>query len=184
MPGVRSRGENIRRYILEHVEKSSVDVTKVTAKKFGITRQAVNKLFGDFGPRVFYIDQGTLEASCISLLQYQYGTYLIEPGMTEEAIWMRGVRDALGVLPGNVLSIWYYGFTEMCNNAIDHSEPLTKLLHDKDVYFRQCVGIFKKIQAAIGLLDERHSVLELSKGKLTTDPERHTGEGIFFNPDV
>ncbi len=31
------------------------------------------------------------------------------------------------------------------------------------------------------LLDERHSVLELSKGKFTTDPSRHTGEGIFFS---
>ena len=29
-------------------------------------------------------------------------------------------------------------------------------------------------------LDERHAVIELTKGKLTTDPERHTGEGIFF----
>ncbi|MDE0096490.1 MAG: STAS-like domain-containing protein [Gammaproteobacteria bacterium] len=42
-------------------------------------------------------------------------------------------------------------------------------------------GIFRKIQTAMGLLDERHSILELSKGKLTTDPERHTGEGIFFS---
>jgi hypothetical protein len=43
------------------------------------------------------------------------------------------------------------------------------------------VGIFRKIQKALGLLDERHSVLELAKGKLTTDPARHTGEGIFFS---
>ena len=42
-------------------------------------------------------------------------------------------------------------------------------------------GIFKKIQSAMGLLDERHAILELSKGKLTTDPTRHTGEGIFFS---
>jgi hypothetical protein len=33
---------------------------------------------------------------------------------------------------------------------------------------------------ALGLLDERHAILELSKGKLTTDPKRHSGEGIFF----
>src|SRR6202012_1695126 len=42
------------------------------------------------------------------------------------------------------------------------------------------IGIFKKIQTELGLLDERHAILELSKGKLTTDPSRHTGEGIFF----
>jgi hypothetical protein len=28
--------------------------------------------------------------------------------------------------------------------------------------------------------DERHAVLELAKGKLTTDPDRHSGQGIFF----
>ncbi|MDZ4693644.1 MAG: DUF4325 domain-containing protein [Deltaproteobacteria bacterium] len=43
------------------------------------------------------------------------------------------------------------------------------------------VGIFKKIQAAINLADERHAVLELAKGKFTTDPTKHAGEGIFFS---
>ena len=42
------------------------------------------------------------------------------------------------------------------------------------------VGIFRKLQSALGLLDERHAIFELSKGKLTTDPQRHTGEGLFF----
>jgi hypothetical protein len=42
------------------------------------------------------------------------------------------------------------------------------------------VGIFRKIQTELNLLDERHAVFELTKGKLTTDPARHTGEGIFF----
>jgi hypothetical protein len=32
----------------------------------------------------------------------------------------------------------------------------------------------------MNLLDERHAILELAKGKLTTDPEKHTGQGIFF----
>jgi len=32
----------------------------------------------------------------------------------------------------------------------------------------------------MNLADPRHSVLELAKGKFTTDPDRHSGEGIFF----
>jgi len=31
------------------------------------------------------------------------------------------------------------------------------------------------------LWDERHAVLELVKGKFTTDPQSHSGEGIFFS---
>ncbi len=42
------------------------------------------------------------------------------------------------------------------------------------------IGIFKKIQTALKLPDKQLSLLELAKGKFTTDPARHTGQGIFF----
>jgi hypothetical protein len=42
------------------------------------------------------------------------------------------------------------------------------------------VGVFQKLKEALGYQDERQGVLELAKGKLTTDPERHSGQGIFF----
>jgi hypothetical protein len=38
----------------------------------------------------------------------------------------------------------------------------------------------RKIQLAFNLDDERHAILQLSKGKLTTDPKKHSGLGIFF----
>jgi hypothetical protein len=88
----------------------------------------------------------------------------------------------------NVRSIWYYGFTEMFNNAIDHSSGtyisvrISKTAAETEITIGDNgVGIFKKIQHALDLLDERHAVLELAKGKLTTDPSRHSGEGIFFS---
>jgi anti-sigma regulatory factor (Ser/Thr protein kinase) len=97
------------------------------------------------------------------------------------------MRPFLGQLPENVVEIWNYGFTEMLNNAIDHSEATEVVVYARKTatsseawIVDNGVGIFKKIQHALSLLDERHAVLELSKGKLTTDPSRHTGEGIFF----
>jgi len=90
-------------------------------------------------------------------------------------------------MPQNVLDIWHYGFTEIFNNALDHSVgTLIGVDFQKTAATTQIavhdngVGIFKKIQTALGLIDERHAVLELAKGKFTTDPARHTGEGIFF----
>ena len=41
-------------------------------------------------------------------------------------------------------------------------------------------GIFRKIRRLCNLDDERQALFELSKGKLTTAPDNHTGEGIFF----
>jgi anti-sigma regulatory factor (Ser/Thr protein kinase) len=108
--------------------------------------------------------------------------------MTEDAVWRNDFAPLLGKLPENVWHIWHYGFTEMFNNVLDHSGAtrvsisLVKTAAATTVeIFDNGIGIFKKIQAALGLLDERHAVLELAKGKLTTDPANHSGEGIFFS---
>ena len=75
----------------------------------------------------------------------------------------------------------------MLNNVIDHSEAhhvkiqITKTAkHTTIIIADNGVGVFKKIQTAFNLLDERHALFELAKGKLTTDPQSHSGERIFF----
>ena len=103
-------------------------------------------------------------------------------------LWRTAVYQHLSDLPENVIGIWEYGFTEMVNNAIDHSQGQSlDIFVDRfrpyvEIYVNDDgVGIFKKIKAAMNLDDERHAVLELAKGKFTTDPDNHTGEGIFFS---
>ncbi len=101
--------------------------------------------------------------------------------------WRTFVEPHLTGLPDNVLRICQYGFTEIFNNAIDHSEGSLALVivgrSAKDVNILIAdngVGIFDKIKTKFDLEDHRHAILELVKGKLTTDAERHSGEGIFF----
>jgi hypothetical protein len=43
------------------------------------------------------------------------------------------------------------------------------------------IGIFKKIKNDLSLQDEHQSLLELAKGKFTSNPKEHSGEGIFFS---
>lgn len=76
----------------------------------------------------------------------------------------------------------------MINNVIDHSKATILTLRVRRtsdevecVLVDNGVGIFRKLQTELGLEDPRHVALELAKGKLTTDPARHTGEGIFFS---
>lgn len=190
MTRVRARGEDIRRFILDQVEKHPSDISRVTAIKFNITRQAVNKHLQKLAAEKCLTETGNTRNRAYKLapLLEWHSTYAIKQGLAEDVVWRDDIRSALGQLPDNVLNIWQHVFTEMFNNAIDHSNgaeihvQITKTaVSTSIIIFDNGIGIFKKIQSEMGLLDERHAILELSKGKLTTDPTRHTGEGIFFS---
>jgi hypothetical protein len=186
---VRARGEDVRTFILANIENHPDDVVKMTAEHYGITRQAVNKHL------LKLTSEGALVKSTIHPRNYELTplvewrhSYQITPELAEDVVWREDVIPILGVLPESVLDIWHYCFTEMFNNAIDHSGGTEITVHVSRNAAKTLillndngVGIFRKIQNALNLLDERHAILELSKGKLTTDPDRHTGEGIFFS---
>lgn len=190
---VRARGEDIRRYILDSVERHPKDLSRITADQFKITRQAVNKHLQRLYSEGTIVESGNTRNRSYKLspLVKWQGNYEITPGLAEDLVWANDVKKALGELPDNVSAIWHYGFTEMFNNAIDHSAGRTisirvikTAVSTEVLILDDGVGIFKKIQSEMNLLDERHAILELSKGKLTTDPTRHTGEGIFFTTRV
>jgi len=183
------RGEDIRRFIIDHIEKHPQEISKLTAQHFHITRQAVNKHLQRLSEEKALIEEGQTRNRTYKLaplLTWEH-TYQTKMSLAEDLIWRKDIQPILSGLPDNVLHIWHYGFTEMFNNAIDHasgSEIIVKIVKtaaSTDIIIADNgEGIFKKIQAALQLLDERHALLELSKGKLTTDPKRHSGEGIFF----
>jgi hypothetical protein len=186
---VRARGEDIRRFILENVEKHTTGIAALTANKFSITRQAVNKHLQNLTSEGALTPSGKTRNrtyKLCSLLEWRQ-SYQLQPGLDEDLIWTRDVMPIVGHFPENVVDIWHYCFTEMFNNAVDHSVgqdmlfQITKTAANTQMLLADNgIGIFKKIQTAMNLADERHAILELSKGKLTTDPKRHTGQGIFF----
>jgi len=190
MSRVRARGEDVRRFILKKLEQHPSDVSRVTAEHFGITRQAVNKHLHRLTSEKAIVEAGQTRNRVYKLGSLSEWRHLFQvvPGLAEDTVWRESVSEALGKMPDNVMEIWHYGFTEMFNNAIDHSEGTEIFVHIKKTAITtemalmdNGVGIFKKIQTILNLMDERHAILELAKGKLTTDPSRHTGEGIFFS---
>ena len=181
--------EEIKKFVVENVAEHPKDITILTANNFSITRQAVlrhiNKLILD---GTLSVEGKTKDRAYFlaPIIEKVFG-FNITPDFSEDKIWRENVRPLFKDVAPNVLGICQYGFTEMLNNAIDHSEgdkvtvlvtfwPSQLMLQIVD----NGIGIFKNIQTKLGLDDERHAVLELSKGKLTTDPVQHTGEGIFF----
>ena len=94
---------------------------------------------------------------------------------------------AFRLIKDNVDSILNYAFTEMLNNAIDHSGSktiYTKILIDStNIQFLVSdngIGIFRNLKEQRNLPSIHDALLDLSKGKITTLPDRHSGEGIFY----
>jgi len=188
--GIRKRGEQIRQFVLDNVEHHPKDIVNVTCRAFDITRQGVNKHIQRLVEQRAIVVKGTTKDRhyYLHLLAEWTETFPLDKSISEDIVWRVHVAPLLGELPDNIMNIWHFGVTEMFNNAIDHSggQQATVTLKktattSEVVIYDNGEGIFKKIQRAMGLYDERHSVLELAKGKLTTDPANHSGEGIFFS---
>ena len=189
MVRIRTRGEQIRQYILRNVEKHPGDIARIASERFDVTRQAINKHLKNLVEQGSLVEKGKTRSRVYRLAQLEKWAreYPLSGDLAEDVVWRADVRSQLGAMPENVSDIWHYGFTEMFNNAIDHSggSRISVTLEKTAITTEMLLmdngeGIFKKIQRELGLLDERHAVLELAKGKLTTDPDNHTGEGIFF----
>lgn len=188
MPKRQEKNEQIRQFILENVEDHPTDITLVTSAKFSISRQASHRHVYKLAQEGLLITSGTTrnrKYEVKPLAEFTINLPLSE--LKEDKAWRDYFLQHLNNISANVLQICQYGFTEMVNNAIDHSEGTELILFLKRTYktidiniVDNGVGIFAKLQRELNLDDQLHAILELSKGKLTTDPIHHTGEGIFF----
>jgi len=110
-------------------------------------------------------------------------------GLDEDAAWRR-VRASSALLSrvsARTAPTWDFAFTEMVNNAEDHSGGTSvevKVVAGAERLAMTVVddgrGALPNLQRALGLGDAREAAERLVKGKLTTFPERHSGQGIFF----
>lgn len=183
---------DLRRSMLAAIAHDGSNVAARLAVQHGVSRQSASAWLARLKTEGVITSSGVgrgVSYRLVTLAQVQQ-VYMRE-GLSEDRVWRELIAPRLGDLPANVRDIWHYAVTEMVNNAIDHSasERVTvELLRDalnSTVYVAdEGEGIFLKIQRALNLYDPREAILELAKGKLTTDPANHTGEGIFFSSKV
>ena len=186
---VPRRGKAIRNYVLANVSDHPRDISRETEKHLGVSRQAVNRHM-----RVLVRD-GLLSATGKTRARQYYLTPLVAtsfrlavtPRLEEHIAWRETISPLLSDVADNVIQICQHGFEEMVNNVVSHSDGQTLTIEITRTAVRvevtvsdDGVGIFNNIQKTFGYDDPRHALLELSKGKVTSDPDRHTGEGVFF----
>lgn len=100
---------------------------------------------------------------------------------------LRGITS----IPDELQKIFDYAFSEMLNNAIEHSRSsgigITANLDTENVSFSikdGGIGAFANIVAHRNLANELEAIQDLLKGKTTTAMQKHSGEGIFFTSKV
>lgn len=179
----------VDKLILRVIDRGDVHVASTAAAELGVSRQTIaarlKRMANDHIIKAEGQGRGRRYA-LLPLLSVRK-THVLA-GLDEHRLWMSDVAPLLSDLPPNVIDIWRYGVTEMVNNAIDHSEGKNVLVSVARNALRTTLrisddgeGIFHRIQRLMDFYDPRESILELAKGKLTTDPDRHSGEGVFFS---
>lgn len=114
-------------------------------------------------------------------------------GLSETTVWHELVRlnPELANLSNASLELFRYAFTELLNNAVEHSAGT-----DVEVQFSQSgdvlsfeiidngVGLFSHLRQRLGLDSTDEAAKRLSQGKLPPMPDARTGSGkgvgIFF----
>ena len=106
--------------------------------------------------------------------------------LQEGGAWRRDFAAAF-TLPAAVQRMAQHAFTELLNNAVDHSggSSVTVSMRQTPLQLQLLVsddgcGLFDRIAQSFHVDEPIAAMLELSKGKLTSAPERHSGHGLFF----
>ncbi|MFZ2541274.1 MAG: DUF4325 domain-containing protein [Gallionella sp.] len=183
---------DLRRSILDTIAQDGGNVAARLAERHNVSRQSASTWLAKLKREGAITSSGVGRGvSYRFAVQAEVRQAYARAGLHEDRVWREQIAPHLDDLPPNVRDIWRYAVTEMVNNAIDHSSSkkvMVGLVRDAlntSVYVAdEGVGIFLKIQRAMNLYDPREAILELAKGKLTTDPANHTGEGIFFSSKV
>lgn len=188
-----------RERIAALAEKRGRITTAELVASFSVSRQYVNLLLhgmvesGELikigGTRyAFYVTPDYARAHP-ELMPARFVKSFKNEGLEEHVVLAR-IEEAfpsIVKLPEHIRSIFTFAFSEMFNNAIEHSgsvrigveisipkQTLSFVIEDSGV------GVFRNVMRQRGLASELEAIQDILKGKVTTMPKSHSGEGIFF----
>ena len=124
---------------------------------------------------------------------WRYDKRLARRGLAEHAVLedIAQKSQLRRTLPENLASMFEYAFSEMLNNAIEHSSSANihvrvEKRRDTLLFFVNDfgIGVFRNVMRKRKLASELEAIQDLLKGKTTTQPQAHSGEGIFFTSKI
>ena len=179
--------DETRRFATLRAAAHERDFTSALASHFGVTRAGAAPVVRRLEAEGFLVRvTGGTRPAFVPGPSRLLVERAVLPGIDESALWEERFAPWLTLRP-NVANTLHYAFTEMVNNANDHADAsvleVGAMQTAEALYLSirdDGIGAFRRIAQALRLPDERLAVLELAKGKFSSDPARHSGEGIFF----
>ena len=188
--------QKIKEFLTIKKRASSTEI----ARHFGFTRQYASQVLRIMANAGEIVKFGSTRAAFYTLPKFidEIGPSAVRLRLKNEGVKEHEVFDrltstfpAFRTSPENVQSIVHYAFSEMLNNAIDHSgsdEIIVEFVKQggliKFIVNDFGIGIFNNVMKKRGLKNEHEAIQDLLKGKQTTAREFHSGEGIFFTSKI
>lgn len=192
---------NVKQTILDiaHTQKTFKTSDVVAVLQGRVSRKWVSALISDLVRRKILVKSGVTAGATYALPKNALALgSMMKKHLIRKSIKEHEVLDAVNhqapfllTLNENLRSLFDYAFSEMLNNAIDHSKAkyvdIEVGINDKDLWFTVSdngIGVFKNVMDTRHLQSELEAMQDLLKGKTTTQPHAHSGEGIFFTSKV
>lgn len=179
--------EKVKQYILTHIRDN--ELVAKTVDTFKISKSSVYNYLNEL------INEGVIEKKTgnkYEIINEGYTFSYKNINLSEDKIFDKDIAPLVNMHEKNVVSIWRYAFTEMMNNAIEHSQAdeivvdvYINAIDTTIIIYDNGIGIFNNIQEFIKKEENKEITLEeaaqlLFAGKFTTAKSMHSGEGIFF----
>lgn len=177
----------VTQWITATAARAGAELPAQVCERLGIGRRAALALLRRLEAAQWLVHEGTPRRRVWrpGPLRQVVQRYAIA-GLHEDLPWARDFAPFFA-LPPEVARMAQHAFTELLNNAIDHSggTQVTVSMRQTAAHLQLLVsddgcGVFQRIESAFSIGDPTLAMVELAKGKLTTQPERHTGRGLYF----
>ncbi len=187
--------EKVLNFIRERKHIKTSDV----AGFLGVSRQRAHSLLSNLLKEKRIIKIGSTAKASYAWPEYAANHLEVYPNKFKKTYKRAGLKEEVVIeeieekLPQiksftkNIQQLFRYAFLEMMNNAIEHSQsPAIEAeiaIGDNKLSFIVNdfgVGVFRNVMKNKKLKSELEAIQDILKGKTTTVPENHTGQGIFF----
>jgi anti-sigma regulatory factor (Ser/Thr protein kinase) len=164
-----------------------LDLPAEVARRLACSPRRARALVNQLEGQGWLVRSGTLRKPCWTpgVLRQVVQRYTLA-GLEEDLPWRRDFAPCFE-LPPQVARIAQHAFMELLNNAIDHSggtratvSMRQTALHLQLLVSDDGIGLFDRVADAHDIADPALAMFELAKGKLTSQPARHAGRGLFF----